>query len=72
MSEKEKAADLAGPGIGSYEEIEEILPNDYSPLLNPKETQSAVFEVQDHVERNLCRELNLIRGYAVDSNPIVG
>jgi hypothetical protein len=25
----DKRADLAGPGIGSYEEIEKILPKDY-------------------------------------------
>jgi hypothetical protein len=28
-----KEADLAGPGIGSDEEIERILPDDYRPLL---------------------------------------
>jgi aspartate--ammonia ligase len=60
LSEKEKRADLAGPGIGSYEELEKTLPNDYAPLLNPKETQSAVFNVKNYIERNLCRELNLM------------
>ena len=25
-----KVADLAGPGIGDYEELEKILPQDYS------------------------------------------
>ena len=34
-----KAADLAGPGIGTYEEVEKVLPTDYSSLLSPKETQ---------------------------------
>lgn len=33
--------DLASPGIGSYEELEDILPRDYRPLLTPKETQQA-------------------------------
>ena len=27
-----KVADLAGPGIGNYEELEKILPNDWSAL----------------------------------------
>ena len=30
-----KAADLAGPGIGNYAELEEILPSDYSSALTP-------------------------------------
>ena len=55
-----KAADLAGPGIGSYEELEQILPNDYHPLLNPKETQSAIFAVKNYIEEHLCKELNLL------------
>ncbi len=37
----DKKADLAGPGIGDYNELEKILPQDYSSLLNPKETQIA-------------------------------
>jgi aspartate--ammonia ligase len=60
MSEKDKMADLAGPGMGSYEELEKVLPADYSSLLNPKDTQAAVFDVKNYVERNLCRELNLM------------
>jgi aspartate--ammonia ligase len=58
---KEKTADLAGPGIGTYEEVEQILPTDYEPLLNPKETQIALFEVKKYIEENLAKELNLIR-----------
>ena len=27
----DKKADLAGPGIGNYEELEKILPEDYTP-----------------------------------------
>jgi aspartate--ammonia ligase len=60
MLKKEKAADIAGPGIGSYEEVEQVLPRDYSSLLDPKETQKAIFEVKAYVEQNLCRELNLM------------
>jgi aspartate--ammonia ligase len=61
MTTAEKAADLAGPGIGSYDELEGILPNDYTPLLSPKETQRAIFTAKDYIEDKLCSELNLIR-----------
>ncbi|MBT3258071.1 MAG: aspartate--ammonia ligase [Deltaproteobacteria bacterium] len=57
----DKKADLAGPGIGDYNEIESILPDDYSSLLNPRETQLATYAAKDYIEENLCRELNLIR-----------
>ncbi|MBW2117806.1 MAG: aspartate--ammonia ligase, partial [Deltaproteobacteria bacterium] len=57
----DKKADLAGPGIGDYAELEKILPQDYSSLLNPKETQVAVTELKNYIEENLCKELNLIR-----------
>ncbi|HUW19315.1 MAG TPA: aspartate--ammonia ligase [Sedimentisphaerales bacterium] len=56
-----KAADLAGPGIGDYAELEKILPQDYNSLLSPKETQLATYAVKDYIEENLCKELNLIR-----------
>ena len=55
-----KKADLAGPGIGDYEELERILPQNYSSLLTPKETQKAIFAVKSYIEENLCKELNLI------------
>jgi len=57
----DKKADLAGPGIGDYDELEKILPTDYTSLLSPKETQIATYEVKDYIEQNLCKELNLIR-----------
>ncbi|MEJ2165457.1 MAG: aspartate--ammonia ligase [Desulfobacterales bacterium] len=56
----DKKADLAGPGIGSYEELENILPGDYRSLLTPKETQQAIYEVKNYIEGNLCKELNLM------------
>jgi len=56
----DKKADLAGPGIGNYDELEKILPQDYSSLLTPKETQKAVFAAKNYIEENLCRELNLM------------
>jgi aspartate--ammonia ligase len=57
----DKKADLAGPGIGDYAELERILPQDYHSLLSPKETQIATYAVKDYIEQNLCKELNLIR-----------
>jgi len=57
----DKKADLAGPGIGDYDELEKILPQDYRSLLTPKETQLATYAVKDYIEENLCKELNLIR-----------
>ena len=60
MATATKVADLAGPGIGTYEEVERILPNDYRSLLTPKETQKAIFAVKNYIEENLCKELNLM------------
>lgn len=57
----DKKADLAGPGIGNYADLEKILPDDYRSVLTPRETQIAVFALKDYVEENLCRELNLLR-----------
>ncbi|MBC8478349.1 aspartate--ammonia ligase [bacterium] len=57
----DKKADLAGPGIGTYEQVEQVLPNDYENLLTPKETQMAITAVKTAIEDGLCRELNLIR-----------
>ena len=57
----DKKADLAGPGIGNYDELEKILPSDYRSLLNPKETQKAIYEVKDYIEDHMCKALNLIK-----------
>jgi aspartate--ammonia ligase len=57
----DKKADLAGPGIGDYAQLETILPEDYRSALSPKETQAAVFALKDYIEGHLCKELNLIR-----------
>jgi aspartate--ammonia ligase len=57
----DKKADLAGPGIGDYAELEKILPQDYSSLLSPKQTQNATYAIKDYIEENLCKQLNLIR-----------
>ncbi len=55
-----KQADLAGPGIGDYRDLEKALPTDYRPLLNPRETQLAIFAVKSYIEEQLCKELNLM------------
>jgi aspartate--ammonia ligase len=56
----DKTADLAGPGIGDYRELEKILPSGYHSLLTPRETQQAIFHIKRYIEDNLCRELNLM------------
>ena len=56
----DKQADLAGPGISTYEKVEKILPTDYESLLTPRETMEALFEVKRYIEDNLCKELNLM------------
>jgi aspartate--ammonia ligase len=60
MATADKKADLAGPGIGNYDDLEKILPKDYHSLLTPKETMQALFAVKHYIEENLCKELNLI------------
>ena len=55
----EKMADLAGPGIGNYEELEQILPRDYTSLLTLKDTQKAIFATKTFIEEHLCQALNL-------------
>ena len=56
----DKKNDLAGPGIGDYNELEKALPQGYDSLLTPRETQKAIFAVKYYIEQNLCRELNLM------------
>ena len=61
MMTMDKKADLAGPGIGNYDELAKALPDDYQSLLEPKPTQEAITLVKRYIEENLCHELNLIR-----------
>jgi aspartate--ammonia ligase len=56
----DKTADLAGPGISTYEEVAKILPEDYTSLLTPRETMKALFAAKSYIEENLCKELNLM------------
>jgi aspartate--ammonia ligase len=57
----DKKADLAGPGIGNYEDLAAVLPRDYKSLLDPRETQRAITDAKRYIEDHLCRELNLMR-----------
>ncbi len=57
----DKKDESTSPGNGDYAEVEKILPQDYSSLLSPKETQIAIFAIKNYIEENLCKELNLIR-----------
>ncbi len=54
-----KRADLAGPGIGSYQDLDRILPRNYRSSLSPRETQAAIFAVKRYIEDELCRQLRL-------------
>src|SRR3974390_3552079 len=56
----DKRADLAGPGIGDYNELERNLPTDYRSLLDRRETQQAIFHIKRYIEDNLCKELGLM------------
>ena len=55
----DKKADLAGPGISTYEEVEKILPNDYKALLPPLKRMKALYMIKEYIEKHLCEELNL-------------
>jgi len=57
---KDKRADLAGPGSGTYEELERVLPTGYRSALDRRQTQRAIFTLKQHIEEGLCRELNLM------------
>ncbi len=60
MADKmDKTADLAGPGISTYEEVEKILPTDYEPLQSPLERMNALYDLKRFIEDGLCKELNL-------------
>jgi aspartate--ammonia ligase len=57
--ESAKQADLAGPGIGNYEDVAKSLPPDYRPLLDPVDTQRALYSAKTYIETNLCKALSL-------------
>jgi aspartate--ammonia ligase len=55
----DKAADLAGPGISTYEEVDRILPTDYEALLPPLKRMEALHLVKEYIEKNMSKELNI-------------
>ena len=55
----DKKADLAGPGISTYEEVAKILPNGYKALLPPMKRMEALYMVKEYIEKNLAKELHL-------------
>lgn len=56
----DKKADLAGPGISTYPEVDKILPAGYKSILSRKDTQKAIYAIKDYIEKNLAKELNLM------------
>ncbi|MBW2458371.1 MAG: aspartate--ammonia ligase, partial [Deltaproteobacteria bacterium] len=61
MADKDaaKKADLAGPGISTYEAVEKILPDDYEPVLAPLERMKALYMLKHAIEEGMSKELNL-------------
>ncbi|MFC1707708.1 aspartate--ammonia ligase [Planctomycetota bacterium] len=57
----DKTADLAGPGVSTYEELDKVLPEDYSSLLDRKDTQKAITAMKSYIEDGLCKELSVFR-----------
>ena len=41
-----KERDLAGPGIGDYDELAHVLPADYVALLSPRETHAGALRCE--------------------------
>lgn len=60
MTMSDNKSDLAGPGISTYEEVEKILPSNYNSLLSKNKTQRALWDLKYYIEKNLCKELNLM------------
>ena len=54
-----KQADLAGPGISTYEEVKKVLPDNYKALLPPLKRMEALYMVKEYIEKGLAKELNL-------------
>ncbi len=56
----DKQADLAGPGIGNYDDLAKVLPEDYLSFLTPRETMQALFAAKQYIEEHLAEELGLM------------
>jgi aspartate--ammonia ligase len=57
----DKTADLVGPGRGNYPDVERVFSDGHRSLHPPQKTKIALFELKDCIEKNPCKELNLIR-----------
>ena len=56
---KSKMSDLAGPGISTYEAVNEALPKGYKALQSPLRRMEALYEVKAFIEKGLAEALNL-------------
>lgn len=56
-----KKADLAGPGIGNYADVEKVLPKNYNAILTKKETQKAIAMAKRFIMDHLNKSLNLFQ-----------
>jgi aspartate--ammonia ligase len=54
-----KASDLAGPGISTYEEVKKILPDNYKALQTPMRRMKALYMIKESIEKGLAEALNL-------------
>lgn len=54
-----KAQDLAGPGISTYEEVAKILPDNYKAALPPLKRMEALYMIKDYIEKGMAEALNL-------------
>ncbi|TNF36940.1 MAG: aspartate--ammonia ligase [Deltaproteobacteria bacterium] len=57
----DKRADLAGPGVSTYDEVARILPTEYRPILSRKEVQQGISALKRYIEDGLSRELGIFR-----------
>ena len=56
---KSKQSDLAGPGISTYEAVNEALPNNYKALQTPMKRMEALYDIKEFIEKGLAKALNL-------------
>ena len=55
----DKLLDLAGPGISTYEQVSQVLPEDYEALLPPLKRMEALYQIKEYIEKGLNEALNL-------------
>jgi len=57
MANSDKQADLAGPGVSTYEAVSKILPENYKPLQSLMERMKALFEAKRYIEDGYPHEM---------------